>query len=413
MSKNKILLAIADGVGDRPVECLGGRTPLEYARKPTLDALAATGSSGIMDLYKLGSPVGTDLGHMLLFGYEYADYPGRGPIEAFGEGVELQAGDVAFRANFATVDSELVVVDRRAGRIRQDTDKLAAALNGMQIEDIRVVFKEATEHRAVLILRGPGLSEEISDTDPKVEALKYKKAKATAPTAEAEKTARILNQFLLQANEVLLAHPVNREREAAGKLPANFILTRGAGIMPNLRKTAEDLKVRAACIAAESTVLGVARLAGIKPITDPRFTGNIDTDIALKAKTAVEALKDNDFVVLHFKAPDLMGHDNNPEGKVKAVETFDRLMGFVMEGLSSVEENVIVALAADHSTPCERREHSGDPVPVLISGRNIRKDGNTTFDEMAAARGGLNRVSANMFFNHLMDYLEATKKRGN
>ncbi len=413
MKKNKILLAIADGVGDRPVECLDGKTPLEYAKKPTLDALAAGGSSGIMDLYKLGSPVGTDLGHMLLFGYDYADYPGRGPIEAFGEGIELEAGDVAFRANFATVDSELVVVDRRAGRIRKDTDKLASALNGMQVEDIKVVFKEATEHRAVLILRGPGLSQELSDTDPKAEALKFKKAKATVPTPEAEKTARILNQFLLKANEVLLEHPVNREREAAGELPANFILTRGAGIMPNLRKTADDLKIRAACIAAESTVLGVARLAGIKPITDPRFTGNIDTDIRLKAKTAVAALKENDFVVLHFKAPDLMGHDNNPRGKVDAVETFDRLMGFVMEGLSSVEENVIVALAADHSTPCERREHSGDPVPVLISGRNIRKDGNTTFDEMAAARGGLNRVSANMFFNHLMDYLEATKKRGN
>ncbi|MDI9461025.1 MAG: 2,3-bisphosphoglycerate-independent phosphoglycerate mutase [Saccharofermentanales bacterium] len=411
--KNKILLAIADGLGDRPVECLGGKTPLEYAKKPTLDDLAANGSSGIMDLYKLGTPVGTDLGHMLLFGYDYTEYPGRGPIEAFGEGLELEAGDVAFRVNFATVDSELVVVDRRAGRIRKDTDKLALSLNGMQIEDVKVIFKEATEHRAVLILRGPGLSQDISDTDPKVEAVKYKEAKATTPTPEAEKTVRILNQFLLNAHKMLLQHPVNKEREAAGEKPANFILTRGAGIMPNLRKTADDLKIRAACVAAESTVLGAARLAGITPITDPRFTGNIDTDIALKAKTAVDALKENDFVVLHFKATDLMGHDNDPQGKVNAVETFDKMLGFVMEGLSAIEENVIVALGADHSTPCERREHSGDPVPVVISGKNIRKDGITTYDEMAAARGGLNRINANMFFNYLMDYLEATKKVGN
>ncbi len=411
--KNKILLAIADGLGDRPVECLGGKTPLEYAKKPTLDDLAANGSSGIMDLYKLGTPVGTDLGHMLLFGYDSTEYPGRGPIEAFGEGLELEAGDVAFRVNFATVDSELVVVDRRAGRIRKDTDKLALSLNGMQIEDVKVIFKEATEHRAVLILRGPGLSQDISDTDPKVEAVKYKEAKATTPTPEAEKTVRILNQFLLNAHKMLLQHPVNKEREAAGEKPANFILTRGAGIMPNLRKTADDLKIRAACVAAESTVLGAARLAGITPITDPRFTGNIDTDIALKAKTAVDALKENDFVVLHFKATDLMGHDNDPQGKVNAVETFDKMLGFVMEGLSAIEENVIVALGADHSTPCERREHSGDPVPVVISGKNIRKDGITTYDEMAAARGGLNRINANMFFNYLMDYLEATKKVGN
>ncbi|MGI6091347.1 MAG: 2,3-bisphosphoglycerate-independent phosphoglycerate mutase [Saccharofermentanales bacterium] len=411
--KNKILLAIADGLGDRPVECLDGKTPLEYAKKPTLDIIAANGSSGIMDLYKLGTPVGTDLGHMLLFGYDYADYPGRGPIEAFGEGVELKAGDVAFRANFATVDSELVVVDRRAGRIRKDTDKLASSLSGMLIEDIKVVFKEATEHRAVLILRGPGLSQDISDTDPKVEAVRYKEAKANTPTPEADKTARILNQFLLNANKILLQHPVNKKREAIGEKPANFILTRGAGIMPNLRKIANDLEIEAACIAAESTVLGVARLAGIKPITDPSFTGNIDTNIALKAKAAVDALKDNDFVVLHFKATDLMGHDNDPQGKVNAVETFDKLLGFVMEGLSTIEENVIIALGADHSTPCERREHSGDPVPVVISGKNIRKDGITTYDEMAAASGGLNRISANMFFNYLMDYLEATKKKGN
>lgn len=413
MKKNKILLAIADGIGDRPIESLGGKTPLEYAKKPTLDAIAANGSSGIMDLYKLGTPVGTDLGHMLLFGYDYADYPGRGPIEAFGEGLELQAGDVAFRANFATVDARLSVIDRRAGRIRNKTDELAAALSGMQIEDVTVVFKEATEHRAVLILRGPDLSQDVSDTDPKIEAVKYKEAVATDANPAAEKTARILNQFLLDANKILLEHPVNREREANGEKPANFILTRGAGIMPELRKTVEGLKVKAACVAAESTVLGVARLAGIKPITNPRFTGNMDTDIVLKAKTAVEALKENDFVVLHFKSTDLMGHDNDPEGKVKAVEIFDDLLSHVMKGLESIEDNVIVALGSDHSTPCERREHSGDPVPVVISGKNIRKDDVTTYDEMAAAKGGLNRVSANMFFNHLMDYLEATKKKGN
>ncbi len=413
MKKNKILLAIADGLGDRPVECLGGKTPLEYAKKPTLDAIAANGSSGIMDLYKLGTPVGTDLGHMLLFGYEYSDYPGRGPIEAFGEGLELQAGDVAFRANFATVDAEFSVVDRRAGRIRNKTDELAAALNGMQIEDVTVIFKEATEHRAVLILRGPGLSQEISDTDPKIEGVKYKEAKAEDANPAAEKTARILNQFLLNANEILLGHPVNKERETKGEMPANFILTRGAGIMPNLRKIADDLKIKAACVAAESTVLGVARLAGIKPLTDIRFTGNMDTDIVLKAKTAVEALKENDFVVLHFKSTDLMGHDNDPEGKVKAVEIFDDMLSHVIKGIESMEDNIIVALGSDHSTPCERREHSGDPVPVVISGKNIRKDDVTTYDEIAAAKGGLNRISANMFFNYLMDYLEATKKKGN
>ena len=127
--KNKILLAIADGVGDRPCEILDWNTPLQYARTSNLDQLAANGSCGIMDLYHAGIPVGTDLGHLILFGYGLEDYPGRGPIEAFGDGMELIGGDIAFRCNFATVDHQGLISDRRAGRIRLGTDELAAALN--------------------------------------------------------------------------------------------------------------------------------------------------------------------------------------------------------------------------------------------------------------------------------------------
>lgn len=413
MKKNKILLAIADGIGDRPIEELGFKTPLEYAKKDTLNEIAKNGSSGIMDLYKLGTPVGTDLGHMLLFGYDHTDYPGRGPIEAFGEGLELEAGDVAFRANFATVDENYIVTDRRAGRIRQETDKLASSLSGLQIEDIQVIFKEATEHRAVLIFKGPGLSQEVSDTDPKIENVKYKEALNRDKSPEAEKTARILNKFLLKANKILSNHEVNKERLKNNKLPANFILTRGAGIMPNLPKMTEKLNIKGACVAAESTVLGAAKLAGFNPITNESFTGNMDTDIKLKAKIAIEHLKENDLVVLHFKATDLMGHDNNPKGKVKAVEIFDQMMSYVLEELENISDNVILALASDHSTPCERKEHSGDPVPVVVSGKNIRRDSIESYDEISAANGGLNRLNANIFFNFLMDYLEATKKEGN
>lgn len=412
--KNKILLTIADGLGDRPCESLSGKTPLEYAVKPHLNCLAKNGVSGIMDVYQCGVPVGTDLGHMLLFGYNYEDYPGRGPIEAFGEGLELEGGDVAFRANFATTDEKGVVIDRRAGRIREKTKDLAAALNGMEIDGVRVIFKEATEHRAVLVLRGPSLSAAVTDSDPKVEGKKYKSILTKDASKEAAKTADILNRLLPKFHEILLAHPVNEERKVKGLPPANFILTRGAGIMPKLEKMTKKYGYTGACIAAESTVLGVAKLAGFTTFTDARMTGNTDTDVQLKARLAIEALKNNDFVCLHLKCTDLMGHDNKPEGKAKAVELYDKMLGFVLEYLPEIKDaNVIIAMAADHSTPCERREHSGDPVPVVIAGKNIRKDNVEVYDEIHAAQGGLNRITGKMFNHFLLDYLEVIPKRGN
>ncbi|MDU5527150.1 MAG: 2,3-bisphosphoglycerate-independent phosphoglycerate mutase [Finegoldia magna] len=408
----KVILAVADGVGDRPCEILGGKTPLEYASTPNLDKLASVGATGIMDVHGAGIPVGTDLGHMILFGYGLEDYPGRGPIEAFGREIELQAGDVAFRSNFATVNENLCVVDRRAGRIRENTNLLAQSLNNIEIDGIKVIFKEATEHRAVLILRGPGLSANITDTDPKVAGVdvNYKKCQSKDGKPDSIFTAEIVNKFLLKANEILSKHPVNEERISKGLLPANFILTRGAGIMPKLEKISEKLNIKGACVAAEGTVLGVARLAGFTALTAPTMTGNIDTDVNAKAQMAVDALKDHDFVLVNLKATDLFGHDGNPEKKAQAVEVFDKFIGLLLEANL---ENTIIAVTADHSTPCERMEHSGDPVPVLIAGPGIRQDRVTKFDEISCSYGGLCRIKGKDLSNTLYDFLEKTKKQGN
>lgn len=411
---NKILLVIADGVGDRPCEVLNWKTPLQYANTSNLDLLAENGSCGIMDLYHAGVPVGTDLGHLILFGYGLEDYPGRGPIEAFGDGMELVGGDIAFRCNFATIDDAGNVVDRRAGRIRQGTKELAEALNGMEVDGVQILFKEATEHRAVLVLRGEGLSEKITDTDPKKEGFPVKQAAAKEDSAEAVFTADILNKVLERAHEILKNHQLNVQREEQGLLPANAILTRGAGKMTQIEKITEKLGFSACCIASERTVLGVARLAGFSILTDDTFTGNIDTNIEKKAQMAVEALKDYDFVVLHYKATDLMGHDNDPEGKVRAIERYNDMVGEVLKGIEKEAlTSVIVALAADHSTPCERKEHSGDPVPIVISGKNIRRDRVKKYNEIACSRGGLGRIKGNDFNCTLLDYLEVMEKKGN
>jgi len=410
--KRKVLLAIADGVGDLPIKELDEKTPLQYASTPTLDLLAKEGSSGIMDLLDAGIPVGTDLGHMLLFGYPNSAYPGRGPIEAAGIGLDIQSGDIAFRCNFATVDGNGVVLDRRAGRINQKTSELASALNGVEVDGIKVIFKEATEHRAVMILRGLDLSEKITDTDPKLPepGLNFLLSKSIDGLKESVNTARVLNELLEKFHHILKAHPVNKEREENGLLPANFILTRGAGKVPNIQKMTEQFGFKGACVASESTVLGAAKIAGFKLICKEGMTGNLDTDIYLKAQLALEALKMNDFVVLHFKAPDLMGHDNNPLGKVKAIEKYDKMLSYVLENR---QENTLIALAADHSTPCSRKEHSGDPVPIVLNGKNIRVDNVDKYNEIDCANGIINRINATMFSNLLYDYLHLTKKQGN
>ncbi|MEH7390979.1 2,3-bisphosphoglycerate-independent phosphoglycerate mutase [Bacillus sp. JJ1474] len=413
MLKRKVIMAIADGAGDRPHSLLGDKTPLEYARTPNLDRLAAEGITGMMDLISSGIPVGTDMGHLILFGYQPEDYPGRGPIEALGIGMDVMPCDVVFRCNFATVDEEGTVVDRRAGRIREKTEEIAQALDGMELEDGVVVhFKPATEHRAVLILRGSGLSDKISDSDPKApnDGAPYLIVEPLDSSEEAERTASILNQFLKKAHDILSSHPVNEERIAEGKLPANFILTRGAGLMVHLEPIVQQLNMKGSCIAGESTVLGVAQLAGFKTITDRSMTGNIDTNIELKARLAIEEIANNDMVYVHMKAPDVKGHDNEPFEKARAIELFDHMVGLIREQLP---EDVYLALAADHSTPCEVGEHTGEPVPVAIYGPSIRRDRNLQYNELDCAYGGLGHITGNEFVRTLHGLMGYVKKQGN
>ncbi|GKU80495.1 2,3-bisphosphoglycerate-independent phosphoglycerate mutase [Paenibacillus sp. L3-i20] len=413
MINRKVIMAIADGLGDRPHTMLGNKTPLEYARTPNLDDLASEGITGMMDLIAPGIPVGTDMGHLILFGYEPQHYPGRGPIEALGIGMEVKPGDIVLRCNFATVDEAGIVVDRRAGRIREKTNEIAKSINGMELEDGVVAYLEpATEHRAVLILRGDGLSDQVSDSDPKApnDGKPYHHIEPKDASKEAQKTAYLLNVFLKKAHEILSSHPVNVERITAGKLPANFILTRGAGRMVDIEPIAEKLNINVSCIAGESTVLGVAKLAGYKTFTDSSMTGNIDTNIELKAKLAIEEIANNDIVYVHMKAPDVKGHDNKPLEKTKSIELFDQMVGMIREKLP---DNVYLALAADHSTPCEVGEHTGEPVPVLIAGPSIRKDRVSQYNEMDCAYGGMGRLTGSDFVRTLHDLLGFVKKQGN
>lgn len=402
----KVMLIILDGMGDRPSEELSGKTPLEAAHTPNMDYLAEKGINGIMDPIAPGIRAGSDTAHLSILGYDpYEVYTGRGPFEAAGEGLTLKPGDVAFRCNFSTVDKNMNVIDRRAGRIKEGTDELAESLNGMEINGVRVIFKESVEHRAVLVLRGEGLSPHVSDADPhrpgpvhKVRALKE----------GAERTAEIVNEFVERSHAILSDHPVNTKRIEKGLPPANVVLPRGAGMVPHLKSMENRYGISSGAIAGVSIVKGVCRLAGMEVLDLEGAKGTAESDFAMKIKAGIEYLKEGDFVLINMKAPDLFGHDGDPLGKKEIIERIDASMG----ELRYILDDTVIAITADHSTPCDVMDHSGDPVPLLIAGKGVRTDDIKEFGERSAAKGALCRIRGRDILNILLQLAGLSEKFG-
>ncbi len=393
----KIFLLIADGLGDRPSEVLKGMTPLEAANKPNLNKMAHEGMVGLIDPIKPGIIPGSDTSHLNYLGYDPMKYyTGRGPFEALGTGLKLEPGDIAFRANFATVDEGFVVRDRRAGRIRKDTDKLAKSLN-MEIDGVKIMFKEGTEHRGALVLRGKGLSPEVSENDPHHEGLKVKMVQPLKD--EAERTAIILNEFFNRSHEILNSHPVNESRIKSGELPANAILFRGGGIVPDIPKFKELHGFSGGFVAAVALVSGICTLAGLKNYTPAGVTGSLDTNIEAKLTAGLEALKNEDFVIVNVKGTDIAGHDGDPIAKMKFIERIDQAIGKV---LINRLDDVLFCFTGDHSTPATVKEHTSDPVPILIYYKGSRADKIENLAESQCRTGTLRIMGSD-----LMDVLKS------
>lgn len=405
------LLLIGDGLGDRAVPDLGGKTPLEAAHTPTLDALAAEGESGLMDPIGAGIRGGSDTGHLAILGYDpYKYYPGRGPFEALGIGMDVQRGDLAFRCNFSTVDDDLTVLDRRAGRISEGTAELAGALNEMRIEDVTAYFKESIAHRAALVLRGPDLGPHVSDVDPHETGARVWDAHSTVSGDTAsEKTARVLNAFVRRSHEILDAHPLNRQRRAQGLPAANIALPRGIGVSPDLPPFNEANGVKSACIVEVGLVKGLGTYLGMDVIDVPGSTASLDTDTEAIGRAVIEAFRDHDFILCNVKGPDVAGHDGNAMGKVQIIEKIDRMIDQILKG---VHGRVILAFTGDHSTPVTFGDHTGEPCPILFWGPPVRRDLVTTFGETAATQGGVGRIRGLDVVKILTSYMGVQEKFG-
>lgn len=371
---SKIVMLVADGLGGLPL-APDGKTELEAARTPNLDALAKVGVQGNSIPVAPGISPGSGPGHLGLFGYDPVKYLiGRGALEATGIGFEMQPNDVAIRCNFCTLDDNGKIIDRRAGRIpTEESAPLARSLRDIQVADIQLFVEPVKEHRFVVVFRGEGLDDKVDDTDPQRTGVP---PLVPTPNDDAsQRTAEVAAEFLRQAREILKDQP-----------QANALTMRGFAARPALPSYEEVYGLRAAAVAVYPMYKGLARLVGMDVVGEPKT-------LAEQAALVRDHWEEYDFFFVHYKYTDSTGEDGDYDAKVARTEDFD---AFIPEITSLNPEVVIVT--GDHSTPAFLRSHSWHAVPTLLVSNCCRPDGLAAFSESNARLGGLGQFEA----KHLM-----------
>ncbi len=371
---SKIVMMVADGLGGLP-QTPEGKTELESAQTPNLDALARIGVQGASIPVLPGISPGSGPGHLGLFGYDPLQYLiGRGALEATGIGFQLQAGDVAARCNFCTLDANGNITDRRAGRIpTEQSAPLAIRLRDVSIDGVEIFVEPVKEHRFVVVFRGAGLGGDVRDTDP--QATGVPPLAPQGNDSASEKTARLAVEFYDQARQML-----------SDQTQANGLTMRGFASRPDLPTYEEVYGLSAAAIAVYPMYKGLASLVGMDVVGQ---TQTLDQQIDILA----EQWNAYDFFFIHYKYTDSTGEDGNFAEKVKRTEDFDAVIPRVRD----LRPDVLI-VTGDHSTPSFLKSHSWHAVPTLLVSDCCRPDGHHEFSEKACIRGGLGQFEA----KHLM-----------
>lgn len=401
----KHIIILGDGMADWPVEQLGNRTLLQYAHTPNMDRLARNGRCGCLTTVPEGFHPGSEVANMSVLGYDLNRvYEGRGVLEAASMGVDLQPGDMAMRCNLVCIDGDLLK-NHSAGHIT--TAEAAELIEYLQahLGNDRVHFYTGVQYRHLLVVRGG--DKRVRCTPPHDVPLKpFRPLLVQAEVPEAQDTADLLNTLILQSQQLLAAHPLNRRRTAEGKDPANSIWPWSPGYRPQMEPLSERFPQvkRGAVISAVDLIRGIGRYAGLRHIEVEGATGLYDTNYEGKAAAALDALRTDDFVYLHVEASDEAGHEGDVSLKIKTIENLDsRIVGPVCEAVQHWDEPVAIAVLPDHPTPCKLRTHTAEPVPFLIYRPGIEPDEVQTYDEAACRAGSYGHLKGNEFINAFMN----------
>lgn len=379
----KYLILVGDGMGDYPLEELGGKTPLEQANIPNIDELCRKGEFFLTHTVPEGYPPGSDVANMSLMGYNPAAYyTGRAPLEAAAMGIRLAPDEIAFRCNFVTLDydasGKINMRDFSAGHIsNEESHKLIADLEAQCATD-EFHFKAGVSYRHLVIFKGdhPGIT-----TVPPHDYIEQEVTEHFGQYLQCDAWKKLLTN----AKDLLETHPVNVKRVEQGKNPANLIWLWGEGKMPTVPTLTSRFGITGSMISAVDLLKGLGVLGGLTPLNIPGATGYIDTNYEGKAQAAIDALKTEDFVFVHLEAPDEAGHQGAVKEKIIAIEDFDaRIVHPIIESLRQQKEDFRVVVTMDHFTPISLRTHVSDPVPtVLYDSREQQQGSGADFSEVS------------------------------
>lgn len=401
-----MIYVLLDGVGDLPHPDLEGKTPLEAANTPILDKIAQNGAIGEVISVGKGIAPESDIAVFNMLGYKFhhSDYAGRGVIEAIGVGIDFKNGDLALRGNFSTLNDEGAIIDRRAGRQieKEDAEGIAKEIETkikLSQPNSSVVVAPTIGHRVTVRIRteGVNLSSEITNTDPAYarvagmgvakaveDFMKIEKCLPLEDTENSKLTADLVNDFTEQSLQIMNESQINQKRSQANKKKLSCILLRDAGNKyPDVIPINDKYSMNFSCIVDMPVELGISDVLKMKA-----FEAGGLTDYEEKARVAAKAMETQNAIYVHLKGPDEFGHDGDAIGKTKNIEEIDqRFFKTLVENIDS--SKVAIVISADHSTPCINKGHSDDPVPVLVSGDFIKKDGTTRMTEEQAKKGSI------------------------
>ncbi|MDF2737602.1 MAG: apgM [Nitrososphaeraceae archaeon] len=421
----KIIYIILDGIGDLPHKAINNQTPLEASNTPNLDYLAKNGIMGQVITVGKGIAPQSDIAVFNMLGYNFKDVPyvGRGVVESIGCGIDFKDGDLALRGNFATVDEKQQILDRRAGRLiaNEEAQILCETLNSaisLKDTDASVVIMPTIAHRVTIRFRHNKikLSHQITNTDPAydkvngmgiaktdIAEMKVLESLPQNDDISSKISSDLVNDFTKQVYLLSKDHPVNKSRKERNLNAMNCILVRDAGnAIPNYDPIKEKYNMKVACVVDMPVEIGISKILGMEPIE----AGSVN-DYITKAKVTAKELDKYNLIYVHIKGPDEFGHDGDAVGKKENIEKIDKdFFGTLLNELNN--SNVVIVVSGDHSTPCIKKSHSDDPVPLLVSGKSIKNnDSNNTqrFTESFAKKGLIGTINGSEVLNQTINII--------